>query len=214
MDRFIALGLILILIFYGAFKNIIILLDIKKKEEFSITYRNKLVNYSNSGSEEDFNWLAINAMKMQDYMRGMGIMSYKPPFANYYINNYLVIINGIDEIRNERTMGMGYNEHAHMLVDAVMKYYGSLGYNRERIVTNMRNPLKLITGSINSILMLPFALLREVGLFSSRLYEIISNSIVVRIVTAIATLISVISAVVSLVIGWDEFLKIIERFVV
>lgn len=76
----------------------------------------------------------------------------------------------------------------------------------------MKNPLKLLINSINSILMLPFELLKEVGLLSSKFFYKISNNILTRFITAISTLLSIISAVVSVVIGWDAFIKIVKSF--
>lgn len=132
MDRLIIIGLAVGLIIYELIKKFIILTEIKKREEFTIEYVNKIVEYSDNGNESDFGWLATNSVKMQDFMGDMGIMSYKPPFANYYINNYLVVVNGIDELRNDRNIGMGYNEHARLLHDSIVKYLGQLGYRREK----------------------------------------------------------------------------------
>lgn len=213
LDRLIALSVIIGLMAYEVIRSIVLLLNIKKNEEFASEYRNKLVGYCNKGEEQDYHWLVTNAVKMQDYMGSMGIASYKPSFANYYINNYLTIVNGLAEVRNERSLGFGNNDEARMMVDSVDMYYGNLNYLREQLLSSMKNPIKLITSSIRGILMLPFALFHEVGLYSSKVYEMIKNSIVVRIIAACASLVSILSALISVVIGWDAFVILVKGFI-
>lgn len=212
MERIIILVILLGIMVYEYVRETIIFKEIKKKEEFAILYRNKIVEYSNHGIEEDFHWLATNANKMQDFMGSMGFVSYKPPFAHYYINNFMIIVNGIDKIRSDRSLMMACNDHARLLVDSITKYYGSLNYKRECLVLDRKNPLKLLAGGIRNILIIPLVILKEVGLFSSRFYEVVIEHSIVKLITAFAALISVASALVSLVIGWDAFLVIIKMY--
>src|SRR5690554_5572672 len=81
---------------------------IVKKIDFAGEYRNKFIdfankyfeNYSHWNRSETFDykqyaWLTMNGDKIQNDVGSFGIMSYKPAFQNYMINDYCIIINTI-----------------------------------------------------------------------------------------------------------------------
>lgn len=83
-----------------------------KKIEFADEYRYKFVEFANKyfqtydrySRSGDFDgelyvWLTMNVSKIQNYVGSFGVMSYKPAFQNYMINNYQIIINTIPKFR-------------------------------------------------------------------------------------------------------------------
>src|SRR6056297_1417591 len=132
MNRFFILIIIVILIFIEIAKQLLSLIKLKEKEEFANEFHNKLLEYVETGGDDSlFLWLSKNAVKMQEYMGSFGITSYQPPFSNYYITNYMIIINGLDEVKKD--FYIGYNQHFEIIRSSILKYLGSIDVKRNKI---------------------------------------------------------------------------------
>jgi hypothetical protein len=70
--------------------------------EFAGEFRNRFVKYCNSEGQdtETYNWLILNCNKMQTQMGKYGVYrAFRPPYENYIINNYPIVLNMIPEVR-------------------------------------------------------------------------------------------------------------------
>ena len=187
---------------------------ISEEEEFVMLFHNKLFEYVDSnGNDEIFVWLTRNASKMQRLMGSFGHVSYRPPFANYMINNYQIIINGIDEIKKEIEFGYNENQHFDLIRSTILKYSGSVENRHEYIVDIMKNPIKLFVLSIRRIVLLPIMLLHEFGILGTKLNLWFKESYLISFISGVIALITILSTVITIILGWTEFHKIIMNII-
>lgn len=187
--------------------------QINKKEKYVNGFMEHFIKYVNSnGRDQEADiWLTMNSIKMQRQMGGLGIVGYQPPFQNYIHNNYLVVVNGLDEIKKELTNGLGC-QHVQMVQDAIIRYIGELNNHRESIIEEMKNPIVLFRNGVQWIFVFPIQLLKWFGVISTGSFIKLSDNLVIRFLSGVFSLITFISTVVSLVIGWDAFVGIINKW--
>jgi hypothetical protein len=121
-----------------------------KKIDFAGEYRNKFVEFANkyfkthdrwsrSGDldGELYVWLTMNVSKIQSYVGSFGVMSYKPAFQNYMINNYQIIINTIPKFREGQVESFDVGS----VDDCLLRYIGHLEEYQKDTQRNLRNPI-------------------------------------------------------------------------
>lgn len=211
MERFYILLILILLMFIEAIKNLLSLFRLSKEQDFALEFVNNLTEYVNSrGSDEVFIRLSTKAARLQNYMGDYGIVTYQPPFATHYINNYQIILNGIDEIKKEMQMGYGDSQHFHMVRDTILKYTGQVEISREDIISTFKNPLRLFAASIRTVLMIPFKILYEVGILNSQLMSWMKTNYLMQFVSGVVAILSLLSAAMTIMFGWSQFVSIIS----
>jgi hypothetical protein len=171
-----------------------------------------------TSSRDTYEWLTLSASRMQRQLGSEGFITFRPPFANYVVNNYVVVPNVLMEIRKcftDDVLSRGdlpAQYHA-LLEDALLRHEGTV---RERIRLNTQslfNPLKWFTRGVRVLLGLPVWVLESVGLISKASGDRFKSSRFFQFASGVAALVGFISAVIGLVTGWEPFLVLARKVV-
>jgi hypothetical protein len=183
---------------------------------FAAEYRER-VNELVVHEADVYEWLMLNANRMQNQMGGQGLVAFRPPFSNYVVNNYPVVLNVLSELRkclSDQTLSMNLLGQYHaVLDDALLRHQGSLVERREHALANLRNPFVWLAFGFRTILAAPLWLLVALGIFPRSLASRLQSSHIYRILSGIVAGIGFVSAVVGLVTGWGQFVLILQKAV-
>lgn len=193
-----------------------------KKIEFSGEYRNKFIEFSNKyfqtydrySRSGDFDgelyvWLTMNVSKIQNYVGSFGVMSYKPAFQNYMINNYQIIINTIPKFRE----GQVENFDVGGVDDCLLRYIGYLEEYSKDTLKNLRNPIVWFREGFREILSIPIFILSWFGIISNRTVNSIKDSLIYKVISGLIALVTLVSGVVTIVVGYDQTLEFVNRLI-
>ena len=196
---------------------------ILKDLDFAREYRDKFVEFvnhyfknndrwSNKGNidGETYVWLTMNVNKIQNKVGGFGIMTYKPTYQNYMINNYQLIVNTLPLFRE----GKVENFDANSVDDCLLRYLGHLEGNTQETFKNLKNPIIWFREGIREILSIPILLLSWFGIFSTRTVNRIIDSTIFKIIAGLFALVTFISGVVTIIVGYEETLAFFQRLLI
>lgn len=216
----IILGLVSIFII-GLIALFIRLFRVAKKIEFAGEYRNKFIEFANKfvktydrfGSSGDFDgemyvWLTMNVTKIQDMLGSFGIMTFKPAFANYMVNEYQIIANALPKFREGKIDNFDVNS----VDDCLLRFLGNLEDYKVDIIKKMKNPFVWFREGFNEIFRLPILLFYWFGIFGQRTMNTIISSLLFKLISGLFALTAFISSVVTIIIGYDKTLEIIQKF--
>ena len=191
-----------------------------KKHEFASEYRNKFIEfankyfeqydrYSKSGNldSELYVWLTKNVSKIQSNVGNFGVMSYKPAFQNYMINNYQLIINTIPKFRE----GQVENFDVTSVDDCLLMYIGHIEELSEETLKNLKNPIIWFRVGFQEIISIPLFVLNWFGIFSKRTVNGIMESTFYKILTGIIALITLLSGIVTIIQGKEKTIEFINK---
>lgn len=192
----------------------------RKKHEFASEYRNKFIEFANKYFEqydkwsktgnldnELYVWLTKNVSKIQNYVGGFGVMSYKPAFQNYMINNYQLIINTIPKFRE----GQVENFDVTSVDDCLLRYIGHIEERIEDTFKNLKNPIIWFRIGFQEIISIPLFILNWFGIFSKSRVNGIMESAIYKIFTGIIALITLLSGIVTIIQGKEKTIEYINR---
>lgn len=193
---------------------------IVKKIDFAGEYRNKFFEFSNkyfkthdrwsrSGDldGELYVWLTMNVSKIQNYVGSFGVMSYKPAFQNYMINNYQIIINTIPKFREGQVESFDVGS----VDDCLLRYIGYLEEYQKDTLRNLKNPIIWFREGFREILSIPIFILSWFGIISNRTLNSIKDSLIYKVVSGLFALVTLISGIVTIIVGYDQTLKFINK---
>lgn len=191
---------------------------IVEKIDFAGEYRNKFVElankyfqdydrFSRSGTldNELYVWLTLNVSKMQSNVGTFGVMSYKPAFQNYMINNYQIIINTLPKFRE----GQVQNFDVGSVDDCLLRYIGYLEDYKKETEKNVKNPIVWFREGFKEIISIPLFILSSFGIFSRRTVDSIMDSVIFKILAGLIALVTLVSGLVTIVVGYDQTVKFI-----
>jgi len=191
-----------------------------KKHEFASEYRNKFIEFANKYFEqydrwsksgnldnELYVWLTKNVSKIQSNVGSFGVMSYKPAFQNYMINNYQLIVNTIPKFRE----GQVENFDVTPVDDCLLRYIGHVEERSEETLKNLKNPIIWFRIGFQEIISIPLFILKWFGIFSKRRVNGIMESTIYKIFTGIIALITLLSGLVTIIQGKEKTIEFINR---
>ena len=206
------------LIIIGLIVNII---DIKKRIEeynFANEYYEKFSKFLSKALEKkDFNnkdyvWLVSNSDKMQFILGEAGIISYKE--YNMIYKNIPILINVMNDIISLFNGSYVSDSDIQMInwcQTAFLRKIGILDEYTKNAPKRLFNPFYDLSSGIKFVLKIPINILYSIGFISYKGKNKIEQNILFRILSAILSLLTIFSAILSIVIGWDEFLNIINN---
>jgi hypothetical protein len=118
--------------------------------EFALDFRNRFIQFCNDGfrNQMEYSWLIGHSPQMQIAMGHYGVFStFRPPFANYMLREYPIILNMIPEIRklnSQNEFGLMKNtpdEYVHSVDEALIRYIGSFEHRQQEVSRNLWNPV-------------------------------------------------------------------------
>lgn len=152
--------------------------------------------------------LLSQADKAQRLLGESGVVDYSPPFAQYIIKNYQILINVVPNLRNPS----GFTTEFEWINNILIMQIGRYQELQESIKKEFRNPIILLREGVQFFTTLPISLLYWTGLIQySTLYKL-SNNIIVKFINFIIILFGFISAIFTIVLGWDEFKEFLSMF--
>ena len=193
-----------------------------KKIDFAGEYRNKFVEFSNKYFEnydlwnrsgnldgELYVWLTMNVSKIQNHVGSFGLMSYKPAFQNYLINNYQIIINTIPKFRE----GQVENFDVSSVDDCLLRYIGHLVDYQKETQQNLRNPIIWFREGFREILSIPIFILNWFGIISNRTLHSIKDSFIYKLISGLIALVTLISGIVTIIAGYEQSLNFLKKII-
>jgi hypothetical protein len=194
-----------------------IALRIGERSQFAVEFLEQFQKYAASRGQdtEAYGWLVHRSTKMQQHMGDSGIYAYyKPPFANYQVTNYAVVLNGIPELRQAYETGYVSDvggQTAAALLEAIVRYMGQLDDLRESHLRDMKNPFVWLRDGVRLVIASPVYLLSWMGALGESTASAFIQSRLFKIVSGLVALVGLVAGVMTIVLGWDQFLKLIGR---
>lgn len=191
-----------------------------EKINFAREYRNKFIEFANKYFEthepwirsgdidsELYVWLTMNVSKIQSYVGSFGIMSYRPAFQNYIINEYKIIVNTIPKFRE----GQIESTDAGSVDDCLLRYIGHLEEYQKNTNQNLRNPIIWFREGFREILSIPIFILGWFGIISNRTLNSIKSSLIYKVISGLIALVTLVSGIVTIIVGYDQASKFISK---
>lgn len=216
---------IVIIFIIGLVRGIYYYFHVLRKFNYSVDFTNHFRDFGSQLVEheyfdsEKYQWLMMNSSKMQSMMGSYGVVSYKPPFANYMYKNYQLVVNGIREIKGNfqraaGSYGLSFEkrwvlESISMVDDALLTYVGAMSNYLDGTKRGLKNPLIWLREGVRFIVTSPISLLYWSGLIKYRTYNIISNNFFVKVLSFVIGIIGFVSSIVTIVTGYTPFKSII-----
>ncbi len=186
--------------------------DILKRQKDAVDFLNNLKNYirSNGKDLESYSWLLNRSNRMQNQMGSDGVYGYySPPYKNYRISNYPIILNMLPDLReafenNFPSVGL-ISQYSNSLQEAIIRYIGSIEDGIEEQKSKIKNPFIWLREGFRKIIAFPLSILGWLGIITEfTVYKITSNFIF-KTVSGIVAFLGFLSAIVTLVLGWKDF---------
>ncbi|TGM95976.1 hypothetical protein [Leptospira yasudae] len=206
------LNILIILMVVGITRLIWLKFQLRKKLNFTIEFHNTFAKITKSKDEKEFNecfvFLSKRMSKLTSELGSKGFITYKPAFANYVHTNYQIVPNTLSMITSGRAEATDINFCSQLF----LQHIGMLEEALEISTTKLFNPIQWIITGVNYFLALPLSLLSEFNLLSGRIYQAIINSLIFKVVSGLTGICALLSSIITIVIGWNEFQKLIQTF--
>lgn len=195
---------------------------LKSKIHFANEYRNKFIEFANKyfKSYDKYNrtgkidgslyvWLTRNVNKIQSHVGYIGIMSYKPAYQNYMINDYQIIINTIPMFRQGQVEHFDVNS----VDDCLLRYSGHLEDCHDSTSNNLKNPIIWFREGFKEIFSIPIFILNWFGIISKQKLESIKDSLIYKLISGLIALITLASGIVTIIIGYEQTIQLLIKLV-
>lgn len=190
-------------------------LRIGERSEFAVDFFEQFQKYAASRGQDTqaYGWLVHRSTKMQQHMGDAGVYAYyKPPFANYQFTNYEVVLNGIPALRQAYEAGYMSDvggQIATALQESIVRYMGQLEDLRESHLRDMKNPFVWLREGVRLVIASPVYLMSWMGVLGESTTSAFIQSRLFKMISGLVTLVALVASVMTIVLGWDQFLKLI-----
>ncbi len=196
---------------------------LNRSVNFTIEYNNNFVELlkyiyeKNYFDNEKYMWLTEKVDMMQRELGKIGIIGhYFDPLKGLKIENYELLINFLPETRsymrelNSSIMMERFDKSANLCVDMFLRHKGKLEeqINKENMM--LFNPFSCLAEAVRYVIALPFNILYWFGIIPEKVLYRIESSSLLKVVNAIIILIGFVSSIFTILLGWKEFLNILQ----
>lgn len=191
-----------------------------EKIDFANEYRKKFIGFakkyfksydlcSRSGDIDGklYIWLTMNVSKIQEYVGLLGELTYKPAYQNYFINDYLIIINTLPKFRD----GQVEKFDVSAVDDCLLRYIGQQKEYIRDAKKNLKNPIVWFREGFREIASIPVFILSWFGIISNHTVNSIKNSLIYKTISGLAALVSFISGIVTIIVGYDQIIEFVNN---
>lgn len=157
--------------------------------------------------------------KIQEELGADGVLSeFIDPLKGVKGRNYQLFMNIMPEIRSAVSMDNSImRERINQLIglceDALKRHIGNLERAMELEKKNLYNPITCLGEGIRWIVYLPVDILNWLGILSVNRGEKIKANIIFRVISNVIVFIGLISSIFTIILGWDDFLLILNRWI-
>ncbi|MEO7963657.1 MAG: hypothetical protein ABIT38_07075 [Gemmatimonadaceae bacterium] len=187
----------------------------KARLEFAESYLTDFLSFVRSHGHDypTYTSLVERMQRMQRELGGIGLIGYKPPFANYIHRDYPVVLNLVPEVRRQfQDDLLGTSQslviHIGMVEDTIRRYIGEARDHHLHSRRTLWNPVSALAEGVRKILGLPVWILEQVGLISSSRGERVLASRLFGVISGSVTLLGIVASIVGLAADWD----VVEKF--
>jgi len=191
-------------------------IQLSEQLAFAEEYRSELDALLERAEQATYEWLTLNANRMQAQMGPEGVVNMRPPHANYIINNYAIVPNGLAEIRkflSDDLLSRGNlpTQYHALIDDAILRHQGTLLEGRRINWASVRNPIKWLAVGTQAALALPLGLLVSLGVLPRAFASRVRSSSGFRVLSGLVATVGFVSGVFGLVTGWEQFIAIARK---
>lgn len=195
-----------------------------KRAEFTVEFNNTFFDFANEVfttrrmNSEKYNAVMKDVDKIQEELGMDGVLNeFVDPLKGMRGRNYQLFMNIMPEIRTA-LFNMDYsimderiNQLMGLCEDALRRHIGNLDRAIEQEKKGLWNPITCMGEGIRWIVGLPVDVLQWAGLYSAGRSRKIKASVIFKAISNLIVSIGLISSIVTIVLGWDEFLIIINN---
>jgi hypothetical protein len=194
-----------------------------QKIYFGNEFLAKFRTYFNSQGQdyESYSWLIHKSPRMQLEMGVYGkLAAFRPPYTNYVIQNYQMIVSIIPEIRKEFEDSPDFrntralHEYIALVQESLLRYHGILTDSCEAEQKRLKNPVIWLAEGVSWVLLFPIFIMSWVGLVGQASVRDVARSAIFRILAGIFTLIGVLGSVITITIGWNSFITTLRNLLI
>ena len=225
MDRRYAVFFLIATILVGLGKNLLYLLRIRRRLDFTFDYRDKFIGLCNSifddrsFQQDVYHQLTIDVKAMQKELGHDGILAqYTDNLKGFSVQNYELLINFLPELRmalnhiDNSILRGRYNQAISTCDDMFLRHIGSLNETEKDIKKHLFNPITCFADGIKLVISMPIFTLKWLGIVSDEGTLRIQSSFLFKIINLLVAFIGFFSAIVTIVIGWDDFWTLIHNW--
>ena len=153
---------------------------------------------SEEPSHKRYDWLVKNSDKAQAALGTAGVIQYQAPFGRFSSSHYELLVNTIPKF----TDGIGPSQADLAMVDTALRR--AIGIRQQRTETALKalkNPIKWLTSGVSTLLIMPLALLNELGIVSAGLVSRVRASSIFKFITGSLSLIGILETVIGIILG-------------
>tara|TARA_B100000508_G_scaffold138523_1_gene134798 strand:+ start:13174 stop:13848 length:675 start_codon:yes stop_codon:yes gene_type:complete len=185
---------------------------IKFKEKYSRLIKN--LNPSYIGilrsvdrlDREHYEWLTSNVDKVQQSLGVYGqLETYQPPYQQVMFKNYQLVISTLPKFRD----GTVHTDEVNAVDNALIRGISMYDRHCERTKKELKNPFKWFREGVKFYLSSPILILNWFGIISLTTFHSLTSNFLFKVISKVAMLIGFFSSIVSLIIGWEQFSKIL-----
>ena len=194
------------------------------RAEFTVDFNNRFFDFVNDlfttrrMDSDKYNAVIKDVDKIQEELGMDGVLNgFVDPLKGIQGRNYQLFMNIMPEIRTALS-NVGYsimderiNQLMGLCEDALRRHIGNLDRAIEHEKKGLRNPITCMGEGIRWIVGLPVDVLQWAGLYNDGRSRRIKASFIFKAISNLIVLIGLVSSIVTIVLGWDEFLEIINN---
>ena len=194
-----------------------------KRAEFTVDFNNTFFDFANEVfatgrmNGEKYNAVMMDVDKIQEELGMDGVLNeFVDPLRGIRGSNYQLFMNIMPEIRTALScransiMDERINQLMGLCEDALRRHIGNLDRAIAQEKKGLWNPITCMGEAIRWIVGLPVDVLQWAGLCSTGRSRKIKSGVIFKAISNLIVFLGLISSIVTIVLGWDEFLKIIS----
>lgn len=168
---------------------------------------------------QKYNMVIRDIDRIQEELGADGVLSeFRDPLRGMKGRNYQLFMNIMPEIRSAVSMDNSImreriNQLMGLCEDALKRHIGNLERAMELEKKNLYNPITCLGEGIRWIVYLPVDILNWLGILSANRGEKIKANIIFRVISNVIVFIGLISSIFTIILGWDDFLLILNRWI-
>jgi len=185
--------------------------NIEMDLSFLIEYRNRFVELVNeyhvnrSLDNQLYTYLMEKSNKTELLLGQTGRVHYMPPFTNYTIPDYPIVLNTIPKFKTGALLDFDISSSD----DVLLRKIGILKEGQESLNNDDNLKTWFQIGS-KAILSLPLSLLNFFGIISTNTLKSFTASSIFKVINGFVWLLALLGTLITITTGWDAFKKIIQ----